>query len=67
MSSTRPLQLIKTPIVRLSRQTNLQDLAAKVPPMILPENATVMTPMTYAHVMPLLSKPRLVLKPDKAK
>jgi hypothetical protein len=35
--------------------------------MIFPANATVITPTTYAHVIPLLSKPRLVLSPDNAK
>lgn len=46
ISSTRPLQLINTPMVKLSRQTNLQDLAASVPPMILPAKAIVITPIT---------------------
>lgn len=67
MSSTKPLQLINTPMVRLSLHTSLQALAARVPPMIFPENATAMTPITYAHVMPSFSRPRLVLRPDSAK
>jgi hypothetical protein len=67
ISSTRPLQLINTPIVKLSRHTSLQALAARVPPMIFPANAIVITPITYAQVMPSLSSPRLVLKPERAK
>jgi hypothetical protein len=67
MSSTRPLQLIRTPIVKLSLHTNLHALAARVPPMILPANATAITPTTYAHVMPSLSRPIFVLNPDNAK
>jgi hypothetical protein len=67
MSSTRPLQLINVPIAKLSLQTSLHALAASVPPIILPPNATAVTPMTYAHVIPLFRRPRLVLKPDNAK
>jgi len=61
------LQLIKTPIEKLSRHTSLFALAANVPPMILPENATAITPITYAQVMPSFSKPRFVLNPERAK
>jgi hypothetical protein len=67
MSSTRPLQLIKTPIEKLSRQTNLHDLAASVPPIIFPANATAIVAITYAHVMPSLSNPRFVPRPESAK
>jgi hypothetical protein len=58
---------MRTPILKLSLQTSLQALAASVPPMIFPENATAMTPTTYAQVMPSLSNPRLVLNPESAK
>ena len=46
ISSTSPLQLISTPTVKLSRQINLQSLAAMVPPISLPKKATAMTPKT---------------------
>jgi hypothetical protein len=67
MSSTKPLQLIKTPMVKLSRQTSLHALAANVPPMIFAENATAITPTTYAQVMPSFNNPMFVLNPDRAK
>ena len=46
INSTRPLQLIKTPMVKLSLHTNLQDLAANVPPTIFPAKAIAITPIT---------------------
>jgi hypothetical protein len=35
--------------------------------MILPENATAITPITYAHVIPSFRSPRFVDSPDNAK
>lgn len=67
LNSYAPLQLIKEPIVKLSRHWSLLARAASVPPMILPPNATAMTPMTYAQVIPLLRSPRFVLSPESAK
>lgn len=46
ISSTKPLQLIKTPIVRLSLHTSPLSLAASVPPIILPEKAIAMMATT---------------------
>ncbi len=67
ISSTRPLQDMRAPMVKLSLQTILHERAARVPPTILPTKATVIIPITYAHVMPLSRRPMLVLRPDRAK
>lgn len=67
ISSTRPLQLIRTPIVELSRHNIPQALAASVPPTILPANAMAVTPNTYAQAVPSFRRPRLVFSPESAK
>lgn len=41
-----PLQLIRTPMVKLSRQTSWQPRAAKVPPTIFPVKAMAIIPIT---------------------
>lgn len=46
ISSTKPLQLIRQPMVKLSRQRSLLARAARVPPAILPTKAHTMMPMT---------------------
>ena len=67
ISSTKPLQLMSTPIVRDSRNISPLSHDAKVPPAIFAQNAIDVTPTTYAQVMPSFKSPRLVLRPDSAK
>jgi hypothetical protein len=67
MSSTNPLQLINTPIVKLSLHTRPHSFAARVPPTIFPKKAKTIIPITYPHIIPLSSSAILVLSPESAK
>ena len=67
MSSTKPLQLISEPMVKHSLHTSPLNRAATAAARNLAKKATRITAMTYPHVMPSSSKPRLVDSPLSAK
>src|SRR5690606_37496452 len=67
ISSTRPLQLIRTPIAMDSLHTSPFSRAPTVALKNFAKKAVTVTATTYAHVMPLFSRPISVFKPDSVK
>ena len=58
---------MSVPMAPDSRVEKPMSLAVIAQPRNLPKKATAQMRMTYPHVIPSLSSPRLVLKPDRAK
>ena len=61
------MQLIKLPIVLASRHENPENLAAAVHPPNFPKYARAQIAIVYPQVIPLLSRPRSVDKPESVK